>query len=179
MKINRTRSPLKNSSGFTLIELAIALVITTLILIVVLKFWFETTDAFSLDGNIVVTKQQSERALEMMTDRIRHADMSVGPPPIVITNGGATINFVDSSDGSQVQYTLAPLAPTGPNWGQIVRTINGNSTVIASYVESLQFVSLPSTDEVITITARFHKGANRSETAFTLQSSVSPRMPTP
>ncbi len=175
MKIREMRSPHRNSSGFSLIELAISLVVMTLIIIVVLKFWMDTSDAFSLDGNVVTTKQQSERAMEIMTERMRRADMTVVPSPFVVSNGGATISFVDNSDGSQVQYSLAPLAPTAPNWGQIVQTVNGTQNVIASYAESLQFAVSPT--DMVTVTARFHKGdKRRTETWFTLESSVSPRM---
>jgi len=159
-----------HSAGFTVIELAVATAITLLISLGVIRFWMATSEAFSLDSNIVTVKQQSERAMEIMTERIRRAQAS----SIVLSNGNATIDFVDSSDASAVQFTLAPPAPAGPQWGQVVQTINGNQATIAGYAESLQFTV---SGGLVNITAAFHKGTGRNETALTVQSSAAARIP--
>jgi len=159
----------RNSGGFSLIELGVSFAIAILVSLVVFKFWITTSEAFTLDSNLVTIKQQSERALEIMSERMRRASAAT----IVVSNGNTTISFVDTSDGSNVQYSLNPVAPTAPVWGEIVQTINGGQNSIAGYVEALQF-SVSGTG-LVTITATFHKGSGRTETAFTLQSNASAR----
>lgn len=159
----------RNEGGFTLIELAVALVITVLISLVVLKFWLNSSEAFALDSNVVTIKQQSERAMEIMTERIRRATAT----SIALSNGNSAIDFVDSSDGSNVRYELIPLAPAAPVWGQIAQTVNGTQSTIAGYAESLRF-SVTGTG-LVNISASFHKGTGRAETRLAVQSSVAAR----
>ncbi|MBI5118894.1 type II secretion system protein [Candidatus Poribacteria bacterium] len=165
--------PRKKDSGFTTLEVLIAAAIMLFIAIVTVKFWLTTAEAFSLDSNVVTLKQQSERAMEMMTEGLTEARTAPAP---VLSNGGATIDFTSSADGAAVQYTLSPLAPFAPNWGQIIQTRGGTQSVIAGYVESLQFVNsaMPSVDR-IDITAIFHTGTGRTETRLTVNSTVTPR----
>ena len=161
-----------NQGGFTILELAISAAIAILVSLVVVKFWIVTSEAFSLDGNMMTIKEESERALEIMTERIQRASDAT----IIVSNGNATIDFVDVSNSlnpQNVQYTLEPLAPGPPIWGQIVQTVNGTQGTIAGYVESLQFTT--SATGLVTITARFHKGAGRPETALTVQANAAAR----
>jgi hypothetical protein len=157
-------------AGFTIIELAVSTAIALVVSLVVIRFWMTTSEAFSLDTNIVTVKQQSERALEIIVERIQRARAAT----IVVSNGNRTIDFIDSSDGSAVQFTLQPAAPAAPQWGQIVQTIDGTQATIASYVESLQF-SLSGVG-LVDITASFHKGTLRQETTLTVQSSAAARI---
>ena len=161
------------SAGFTLIELAISVAILLLVSLVIIKFWVNTSEAFTLDGNMVALKQQSERAMEIMAEKIRRATVDL---TLVVSNGNATLDFVDNTDplnAENVQYTLAPLAPAAPIWGQIIQTVNGTQRVVAGYVETLQFTASPT--GLVTITATFHKGVGRAETTLTVQTSVSAR----
>lgn len=165
-------SPRTNQGGFTILEFTISATIAILISLVLVKFWVVTSEAFSLDGNMMTIKEESERAMEIMTERIQRAS----DVTIVVSNGNATIDFVDVSDSlnpQNVQFTLAPLAPVAPNWGQIVQTVNGTQGVIAGYVECLQFST--SATGLVTITARFHKGTGRPETAVTVQANAAAR----
>jgi len=158
------------SAGFTLVEVAISAAIMVIIGLVVTKFWISTSEAFVLDNNKATIKQQSERALEIMTERIRQANA----PSIVLSNGNSTINFVDSSDGSNVQYTLTPLAPVAPTWGEITQTINGGaSNAIGGYAQALQFTATPT--GLVTINATFIIGSGRTQSTLTVQSSVGAR----
>jgi len=159
----------RGSEGFTLIEVAISVVIVVLISVVIMKFWMETSTAYALDGNMVTLKQQSERSMEIMSERISHATTA----SIVLSNGNATIAFVDSSDGSNVQYTLNPLNPAAPTWGEIVQTVNGAQATIAGYAQNLQFTA--SATGLVNITATFQKGTGRTQSNLTVQSSVSAR----
>ena len=159
----------RGSAGFTLVEVAISAAIMVIIGLVVTKFWISTSEAFVLDNNKATIKQQSERALEIMTERIRQANA----PSIVLSNGNSTINFVDSSDGSNVQYTLTPLAPVAPTWGEITQTINGASNAIGGYVQALQFTATPT--GLVTINATFIIGSGRTQAVLAVQSSVGAR----
>ena len=142
---------IRASEGFTLIEVLVSAVIIVLISVVVMKFWMETSTAYALDGNMVVLKQQSERSMEIMSERISRAVTA----SIVLSNGNSTIAFVDSSDGSNVQYTLNPLVPVAPTWGQIDQNINGTQAPIAGYVQNLQFSA--SATGLVTITGTFRQ----------------------
>jgi type II secretory pathway pseudopilin PulG len=158
------------SAGFTIVELVVAMCVSMLIALVVIKFWINASEAFALDTNIVTIKQESARAMEAMADRISRADVALG---ITLSNGNTTIDFTDGVDGSAVQYTLNPLAPTAPVWGEIVQTVNGAPRTVAGYVEALQFTATGT--GLVTITATFHKGRGRTETQLAVQSSVAAR----
>ena len=157
------------SAGFTLIELMISAAILVIIGVVVAKFWINTAEAFTLDNNIAILKQQSERSTEIMAERIRRASAA----SIVISNGNATIDFVDSADGSNVQYTLAPAAPAAPIWGEIMQTVNGAQGSIGGYVQSLQFTASPT--GLVTIDAAFIIGTGRTQSALAVQCSAAAR----
>ena len=167
--ITNTIQSEKKPGGFTLIEVVISAAIAVLIALVVTKFWINTSEAFALDSNTATVKQQSERALEIMSDRIQRANA----PGIVVSNGGATIDFVDNSDGSNVQYTLNPLAPVAPVWGEIVQTIDGTQGFIGGYAQTLQFNASPT--GLVTIDVTFTKGTGRTQATLSVQSSVSAR----
>ena len=111
--------------------MAVSVAIMLVVSIVVIKFRVNTSEAFTLDGNVVALKQQSERAMEIMAERIRLATTA----SLALSNGNATLDFLDNIDGSNVQYTLVPLAPAASVWGQIVQTANGTQRVVAGYVE--------------------------------------------
>jgi len=155
------------SSGFTIIELAIAAVIMVFIGMVVTKFMLATSEAFTLDSNIATLKQQSERAMESMAERIRKATNGT----LVLSNGNSTLDFVDATDGSQIQYTLTPLAPVAPVWGEITQTITDvagvRTSAIAGYVQNLQF-TVSGTGRV-TINATFTMGMRRPQTTLAVQ----------
>lgn len=159
----------RNSAGYTLIEIAISTSIILLISVVALKFWINTSEAFTLDGNRAVLKQQSERALEIMTERISQGTNGT----FVLSNGNSTLDFVDGSDLSNIQYTLNPLAPTAPAWGEIVQTIDGVQGPIGGYAQALQFTASPT--GLITINPTFSTGKGRTQTTLTVQSSVAAR----
>ncbi|GAB4337238.1 MAG: hypothetical protein Kow0099_10540 [Candidatus Abyssubacteria bacterium] len=164
-KTPRNRKP----TGFSLIEVAISAAIALLVSLVVVRFWITTSEAFTLDGNMVELKQQSERAMEIMAERIRRANT----PTIVLSGGNTAIDFVDGFDGNNVRYELQPLAPAAPAWGRIVQTINGTQSVLCGHVESLQFTA--SGTGLVTAVASFRKGAGRTETRLATQWSVSAR----
>ena len=166
--LKRARHGVSGSGGFTLIELAVAAVIMVLIGLVVTKFMITTSEAFTLDSNTATLKQQSERAIDTMAERIHKAQMG----SFVLSNGNSTIDFVDGADGSLVQYTLTPLAPVAPVWGEITQTITDTlgvtrTTAIAGYVQNLQF-ALSGTGRV-TINATFNMGTGRTQTTLAVQ----------
>ncbi len=165
----KTKHRISNSDGFTLIELVISAAIIAVIGVVVTKFWINTAEAFTLDNNIAILKQQSERSTEIMAERIRRANAA----SIVISNGNATIDFVDSSDGSNVQYSLTPAAPAAPLWGEIMQTVNGAQGSIGGYVQSLQFTASPT--GLVTIDAAYAIGTGRTQTALAVQCSAAAR----
>jgi type II secretory pathway pseudopilin PulG len=167
----QTKTPSLNrkSAGFSIIEVAISAAMMLVISLLLVRFWVTTSEAFTLDGNMVTLKQQSERAMETMAERIRRADT----PSIVVSGGNTAIDFVDGFDGSNVRYELQPLAPAGPNWGTIVQTVSGTQSVLAGHAESLQFTA--SGTGLVTAVASFRKGAGRTETRLTTQWSVSAR----
>lgn len=165
-------TPIKHrkSAGFSLIEVAIASAIMLLIAIMVVKFWGNTSEAFTLDSNTVILKQQSERAMEVISERIARADVTT----FALSNGNSTLDFTDGSNGSAVQYTINPLAPATPPWGQIVQTVDGVQTTLAGYVQTLQFTQVPGTN-IVTIDASFAIGAGRTQSTLLVQSHVAPR----
>jgi prepilin-type N-terminal cleavage/methylation domain-containing protein len=158
------------NAGFTIIEILIATAIMLLIMLCVTRFWVATSEAFTLDGNIVLLKKQSERAMDTMTAGLLRANKA----SLTLSNGNRTIDFTDTFDSSQVRYELRPLAPAAPIWGQIVQTVNGTESVVTGYVQDVQFIVSPSTD-IVTIDATFHAGAGRTETTLNSVSCVSSR----
>lgn len=158
------------NAGFTIIEILIATIVMLVIMLGVTKFWIATSEAFTLDGNIVLLKKQSERAMDTMTAKLLRANKA----SLTLSNGNRMIDFTDTFDGSQVRYELRPLVPTAPVWGQVVQTVNGTESVVTAYVEDVQFIVSPSTD-IITINATFHAGAGRAETSLNSVSCVSSR----
>jgi type II secretory pathway pseudopilin PulG len=166
------QKPFKNSAGFTLLEVAVSTAIMLAITLGVVKFWITTSEAFTIDSNMVILKQQSERAMEIMAERIRRADPDSAGGLLALSNGDTAIDFIDGS-GAAVRYELQPLAPIGPAWGQIVQTLNGTQNVIAGYVQNLTF-SVSATG-LITVTATFRMGSGRAETQLTTEYTVSPR----
>ena len=163
------RTKKKDNAGFTLIEVAISAAIMVLIGLVVTKFWVATSEAFTLDSNISIVKQQSERSMEIMGERIRRASAVT----IVVSNGNSTIDFVDTSNGSNVQYTFAPPAAGGLAWGQITQSIDGVPGAIAGYVQNLQFTA--SGTGLVIIDATFAKGTGRTQSTLTVQCSAAAR----
>ncbi|RJP18974.1 MAG: hypothetical protein C4520_13565 [Candidatus Abyssobacteria bacterium SURF_5] len=159
----------RNEAGFTLVELALTVVIALVISIMVVRFWITTSEAFILDTNIVTLKQQSERTIEIMSEKIRRANAAT----IVVSNGNSTIDFVDTFDGAAVRYEFQPPAPGGPPWGQIVQTASGMQVVLASYVENLQFTATPT--GLVSVTAAFQTGSGNAQSRLTSQFSASAR----
>jgi type II secretory pathway pseudopilin PulG len=160
----------KQNTGFTIIEIAVATAIMLVITLGAIKFWIATSEAFTLDSNMVLLKQQSERAMQKMTDRLLRANKA----SLALSNGDHIIDFTDAFNGSQVRFELRPLAPAGPVWGQIVQTVDGVESVVTGYVEDVQFSIAPNTD-IMTINATFHAGAGRTETVLNSVSCVSSR----
>lgn len=161
---------LRKNEGFTFIEISIATAIMLVITLGAIKFWIATSEAFTLDSNMVLLKQQSERAMEKMTHRLLRATKT----SLVSSNGDRVIDFTDAFDGSQVRFELRPIAPAGPPWGQIVQTMNGQESVVTGYVENVQFHIAENTD-IVTINASFRTGAGRTETVLNSVSCVSSR----
>jgi len=169
MGLGTTRKIAKDSGGFTVIEIVVAAAIIVLIGVVVTKFWINTSEAFILENNTAVLKQQSERSMEIMAERIRRANAA----SIGLSNGNSTMDFVDTADGSDIQYTLTPLAPVAPAWGEITQSINAVPNAIAGYAQALQF-DVTGTG-LVTINATFIIGSGRTRKTLTMQCNVAAR----
>jgi type II secretory pathway pseudopilin PulG len=166
--LRRAQHRVNSPRGFTIIEVAVAAVIMVLIGLVVAKFMIATSEAFTLDSNTATLKQQSERAMETMAERIRKGMNG----SFVLSNGNSTLDFVDATDGSQIQYTLTPLAPVAPVWGEITQTITdaagvARTSAIAGYARNLQF-AVSGTGRV-TINGTFTIGRGRTQTILAVQ----------
>jgi len=167
MKDNEQKA--KRTAGFTLIEVVISAVIAVLIGLVITKFMLSTSEAFTLDCNTAIVKQQSEHTMEIMADRIRRANAL----SIVLSNGNTTIDFLDTSDASNIQYTFVPPPAGGPVWGEIRQSINGAQASIGGYAQNLQFAVSPT--GLVTIDAAFAKGTGRTQATLTVQCSAAAR----
>ena len=161
---------IRGNAGFTLIEVALSAAIVVFIGLVVTRFWIATSEAFTLDNNKSAVRRQSEHAMERMADRIRRASaLSITP-----NNGtSSAIDFVDTSDGSNVRYSFTPPAPGGPPWGEITQSIDGVQSSLGGYTQNLTFTASPT--GLVIIDATFIVGTGRTQAALTVQCSAAAR----
>jgi type II secretory pathway pseudopilin PulG len=167
--MKKRRAAIRGDAGFTLIEVVISAAIAVLIGIVVTKFWIGASEGFNLDNNKSVVRRQSERTMEMMADRLRRANAA----SIALSDGNSTIDFVDTSDGSNVRYSFTPPAPDGPAWGEITQSIDGVQSSLGGYAQNLGFTASPT--GLVVIDATFIVGTGRTQAALTVQCSVAAR----
>ncbi len=167
--MKKHRATTGGNAGFTLIEVIVSAAILVLMGLVVTKFWIGASEAFTLDSNNSVVRRQSERTMEIMADRIRRANAA----SITLSNGNSAIDFIDTSDGSNVQYSFTPPAPDGPPWGEITQSIDGVQSSLGGYAQSLGFTASPT--GLVIIDATFVVGTGRTRAALTVQCSAAAR----
>ncbi len=156
----------KHERGFTLIEIAVVVVVFCILLLAILGTLGDSFGMFTLGEDEVALQEQSRAAINFMCAELREAGIQpnpTGPDAYPTITGGTAIQFVlptdQDADGyltkgppasalynvGDVEWDLANViqyrieqAPSGE--GMLVRRVNGaNPRVFARYVQSVRF----------------------------------------
>ncbi len=113
-------------SGLTLIEVLVATVVLSLLVMGVLAVLNISDMTWNTDMALVELQQQTRQAMAGMIREIRQADS-------VISAGGTTITFsTPGATAGNIIYSL--------NNGQVIRTYNSVASVLANNINSLSFL---------------------------------------
>jgi prepilin-type N-terminal cleavage/methylation domain-containing protein len=174
---------LKSQKGFTLLELLVTVAITTILsysLYIALRAGDEQRQA--MDTKMLIYDSARE-GLYKMTQEIRQTasnrvTFGAGNTSITfdIPNPATPVNAsygVDWTTAQQVTYAIG-----GANGDQIIRTVGGNSTVIAREVTALTFSGNATPPSVVTVTMSVQSSTagGRTMTAAPVQMSAQARL---
>ena len=118
--------------GFTLVEILVAIAVLSLLAVSVLTVLNISDMVWNADMGLVDLQQQTRQAMARMIREIRQADS--------VTVGSSTVTFsIPWAASGNITYSLVN--------GQIIRTYNSLTNVLANDINSLIF-SLPVSDVV-------------------------------
>ncbi|MCQ9208038.1 MAG: prepilin-type N-terminal cleavage/methylation domain-containing protein [Omnitrophica bacterium] len=151
----------KKSSGFTLIEILIAALISLILLAALFLIFFTGNSSWQM-GNVRIELQQDlRRAMDWTSDELRQSGSSVisgvpsdGTPYNTITfripTGvtGTTISW----DPTQIQYSLG-----GPGGRQLLRTYALDQRVLANNITSFEIRRQPLTSAILEVALEAEK----------------------
>lgn len=151
--------------GFTLVELMIVMLIFSIILGAVFAVMNIGKTSWHLGDAQVEMQQEARKGMDWMTKELRQSGSSaiIGVP--ADGNFYSTITFrvpdedgIDANGnidwGNQISYSLG-----GLNGQQLLRTVGGESTVLANRVVNLQFGRQVATPNIVEITLQSQKTA--------------------
>jgi prepilin-type N-terminal cleavage/methylation domain-containing protein len=181
---------MKNSSGFTLIEMMVTLFIFVLALIMLTSLIVKGMDTYTQGQTLTQLQDETRKVMNDISSEIREADS-------ITTASGSTLEFTKLDPFTYCSGTSLLQQPSnGPgnletvkytlNGDQIVREICGSSAYDTRIspsqikVNSLQFSSsspFPSLPPIITITIETEQNAQgeRRPKTYTLTTEAAPR----
>lgn len=113
-------------TGFTLVEVLVAAVVLSLLVMGVLTVLNSSDMAWNVDMGLVDLQQQARQVMARMIREIRQADS--------VTIGSSTVTFSTPwATAGNIIYSL--------NNGQIIRTYDSSTSVLANNINSLIFSS--------------------------------------
>lgn len=153
--------------GFTVVEMAIVLLVFGIIFLGIMAVMADSFAMFTLGEDLVALQEQSRKAIDIMWREVREAGVQTNPAGPddypTVTGGGSGIQFILPSDLDgdgfftkgppasalfaigDVEWDLANIISYGveaaPNGeGRLVRRVNGaNPQVIGRYFQNVQF----------------------------------------
>lgn len=135
------RKTLQEKEGFTLLEILLAAVLMSLLLSLLMGFIVQSSQAFSLEDDLLTTAQTGELALEFIMSQLRMA----GDYQIVDQN---SIEFIGYYQEEKESLSFFPYI-SGGVWALGFRVGTGTARPLINHVKKIHFLPV---EESIQIT---------------------------
>jgi prepilin-type N-terminal cleavage/methylation domain-containing protein len=163
----KTRSLFLSNSGFTMIEILIAMAISTIVLTAVIEMYLGLTSSYTTESARAGAQQDLRDGMAIIVQDIRHA----GLDPLGTAGGGFTINTASDititadldydggltpNNNEQIRYFL--------NGDQLIQRLDGDNTtdeVLIDNVSALNFSLDGATTTTVIITMTVQAPAGR------------------